>query len=444
MITALWQNCVSALTQELSEEEISTWIRPLQPAQGENGALRLFAPNRFVCDWVNNNCLETIRSTLLHLNAANISPILEVGPPASPPAAAPPKPLENQRPAAKKVRVPQRLNPDNTFDHFVEGKSNQMARAAAMQVATNPGTTFNPLFLYGGVGLGKTHLMQAIGNEILKRNPGASLAYLQAEQFVAEMVAAIKLGKINRFQEIYRSVDVLLIDDVHVFVGKKQSQEELFHTFNSLYENGQQLVLTSDRYPKDIDGLEERLKSRFGWGLAQAIEPPELETRVAILESKAEQINHPLPEDVAFFMAKQLRSNVRELEGALRRVTANAEFSGKKITVAFARNALADMLAAHQRQTTIASIQKTVAEFYHLRLADMSSPRRNRSVVRPRQIAMALAKELTSHSLPEIGQEFGGRDHTTVIHACNKIAELRKETPELEKDYIILRRALQR
>ena len=313
-----------------------------------------------------------------------------------------------------------------------------------MQVATNPGTTFNPLFLYGGVGLGKTHLMQAIGNEILKRNPGASLAYLQAEQFVAEMVAAIKLGKINRFQEIYRSVDVLLIDDVHVFVGKKQSQEELFHTFNSLYENGQQLVLTSDRYPKDICRAPARLKSRFGWGLAQAIEPPELETRVAILESKAEQINHPLPEDVAFFMAKQLRSNVRELEGALRRVTANAEFSGKKITVAFARNALADMLAAHQRQTTIASIQKTVAEFYHLRLADMSSPRRNRSVVRPRQIAMALAKELTSHSLPEIGQEFGGRDHTTVIHACNKIAELRKETPELEKDYIILRRALQR
>ena len=439
MITPLWQNCVTELTHKLSEEEISKWIRPLQPTQEKNGTLRLFAPNQFVLDWVNKNCLDTIRKTLTRLNSADISPILEIGPPFSTPQ----KTKEKQYVTIQKPRAPQRLNSESTFDLFVEGKSNEMARAAAMQVATNPGATFNPLFIYGGVGLGKTHLMHAIGNEVIRRKPDATIAYLQTEHFVAEMVAAIKLGKINRFQEIYRSVDVLLIDDVHIFVGKKQSQEELFHTFNSLHENGQQIVLTSDRYPKDIEGLEERLKSRFGWGLAQAIEPPEFETRVAILESKAEQINCALPEDVAFFIAKQLRSNVRELEGALRRVSANAEFSGKEITVEFAKNALADMLAAHQRQTTIASIQKTVAEFYNLRLADMTSPRRNRSVVRPRQIAMALSKELTSHSLPEIGQEFGKRDHTTVIHACNKVAELKKEIPQIEKDYILLRRALQ-
>ena len=445
MINTLWKKCVEELAFILPEKEINTWIRPLQVKQEENGALHLFAPNAFVLNWIRNNCLDKIREALTRLRSEDVDLVLEVGSSAA--AETESARPANGQPAAPAARVvPSRLNPEYTFKHFVEGKSNQMARAAALHVAHNADKserTFNPLFLYGGVGLGKTHLMHAIGNEVLKRNPKAKVTYLHADRFVAEMVAAIRLGKMNRFKEIYRSVNVLLIDDVQMFVGKKQSQEEFFHTFNTLHDKGQQIVLTSDCYPKSIDGLEDRLKSRFGWGLAQAIEPPELETRVAILESKAIQLNYKLPEDVAFFIAEQLRSNVRELEGALRRVVANARFSGGKITLDFARNALNDLLASHRRQMTIANIQKTVADFYHVRVSDLLSPQRSRSIVRPRQIAMALSKELTSHSLPEIGREFGGRDHTTVIHACRKVVAMKKQNPQVEKDYILLMRTMQ-
>lgn len=444
-MTNLWKKCVEELACVLPEKEINTWIRPLQVKQEEGGALLLFAPNTFVLNWIEENCLDKIRNALIRLRSEDVDLRLEVG--SSTPAEA-----EDDRPADRRASsppppaAPTRLNPNYTFARFIEGKSNQMARAAALHIAHNADSServYNPLFLYGGVGLGKTHLMHAIGNEILKRNPEMKVTFLHADRFVAEMVAAIRLGKMNRFKEIYRSVNVLLIDDVQMFVGKKQSQEELFHTFNTLYDKGQQIVLTCDCYPDSIDGLESRLKSRFGWGLAQAIEPPELETRVAILESKAEQINYKLPEDVAFFIAEQLRSNVRELEGALRRVIANAEFSGGKITLGFAKDALSDMLASHRRQMTIANIQKTVADFFRVRVSDLNSPQRSRSIVRPRQIAMALSKELTSHSFPEIGREFGGRDHTTVIHACRKIQEMRKQDPQIEKDYVLLLRAMQ-
>ncbi len=320
-----------------------------------------------------------------------------------------------------------------------------MARAAAINVANNPTKSiFNPLFLYGGVGLGKTHLMHAIGNEALRQKPALKVTYIHAERFVTEMVSAISCGKMARFKETYRSVNVLLIDDVHMFVGKKQTQEEFFHTFNALHDTGQQIVLTSDRYPKDIEGLEDRLKSRFGWGLAQAINPPEFETRTAILKSKAEQMRYELPDDVAFFMARHLRSNVRELEGALRRVVADSRFSGESITLASTKNALKDLLSSNQRQMAIGNIKEIVAMFYHLRTSDLSSVRRTRSIVRPRQIAMALAKELTSHSLAEIGRAFGGRDHTTVLHAHRKVTELKKQDAQIEKDYSFLLRTIQR
>lgn len=445
MSNALWQKCVKELTFILPDKEINTWIRPLQVKQEENGALRLFAPNTFVLDWIQDNCLDKIREALIRLRSEDVDLVLEVGS-SSPAKTNGNQPVNHRSAAPPRPTAPSRLNPEYTFSRFVEGKSNQMARAAALHIAHNANSServFNPLVLYGGVGLGKTHLMHAIGNEILNRNPKAKVTYLHADRFVAEMVAAIRLGKMNRFKEIYRSVNVLLIDDVQMFVGKKQSQEELFHTFNTLHDKGQQIVLSCDCYPKSIDGIEDRLKSRFGWGLAQSIEPPELETRVAILESKAEQLNYRLPEDVAFFIAEQLRSNVRELEGALRRVVANARFSGGKITLDFAKTALDDMLASHRRQMTIANIQKTVADYYRVRVSDLISPQRSRSIVRPRQIAMALSKELTSHSLPEIGREFGGRDHTTVIHACRKVLALKKQNPQVEKDYTLLIRTMQ-
>ena len=437
---SLWQECVKELAVILPENEIDTWIRPLQAKQEENGLLRLFAPNSFVLSWISKNCLEKIRKTLARLDSGNTSLKLEVGSFTSKK-----NDLKQHDNGFTDTPVfPTHLNPEYRFELFVEGKSNEMARAAAIHVANNPDkSTFNPLFLYGGVGLGKTHLMHAIGNEIVRQRPRLKVTYIHAERFVAEMVVSIRHGVINQFKETYRSVNVLLIDDVHMFVGKKQTQEEFFHTFNALHEKGQQIVLTSDRYPKDIVGLEDRLKSRFGWGLAQAIDPPEFETRTAILKSKAEQIKQELPDDVAFFMAKHLRSNVRELEGALRRVIADARFSGGHITIALAKNALRDLLASNQRQMTIENIQKTVADFYHLRLSDMSSPQRSRSIVRPRQIAMALAKELTSHSLPEIGRSFGGRDHTTVLHACRKITELKKQDAQIGKNYSFLLKTIQ-
>jgi chromosomal replication initiator protein len=329
-----------------------------------------------------------------------------------------------------------------TFDTFVEGKSNQLARAAAMQVAENPGGAYNPLFLYGGVGLGKTHLMHAVGNAMLKTNPNAKIVYLHSERFVADMVKALQLNAINDFKRFYRSVDALLIDDIQFFANKERSQEEFFHTFNALLEGGQQMILTCDRYPKEIDGVEERLKSRFGWGLTVAVEPPELETRVAILMKKAEQTNMQLPPDVAFFIAQRIRSNVRELEGALKRVIAHAHFRACPISLELVKESLKDLLALQDRQVSVDNIQRTVAEYYKIKLSDLLSKRRSRSVARPRQVAMALAKELTNHSLPEIGEGFGGRDHTTVLHACRKIKELRESDSDIREDYKNLLRSL--
>lgn len=328
------------------------------------------------------------------------------------------------------------------FDTFVEGKSNQLARAAATQVAENPGGSYNPLFLYGGVGLGKTHLMHAVGHEILKANPNAKVVYLHSERFVADMVKALQLNAINDFKRFYRSLDALLIDDIQFFAGKDRSQEELFHTFNALLEGGQQMILSCDRFPKEIQGLEERLKSRFGWGLSVSVEPPELETRVAILMKKAEQAKVLLPNDSAFFIAQRVRSNVRELEGALKRVIAHASFMNQPLSVDLVREALKDLLALQDRQVSIENIQKTVAEYFKIKVSDLLSKRRTRSVARPRQVAMSLAKELTNHSLPEIGDGFGGRDHTTVLHACRKIKELRETDKDIEEDYTILLRLL--
>ncbi|MFO8003079.1 chromosomal replication initiator protein DnaA, partial [Thioalkalivibrio sp.] len=334
------------------------------------------------------------------------------------------------------------LNPAFTFETFVEGKSNQLARAASLQVAANPGVAYNPLFIYGAVGLGKTHLMHAIGHHILDRIPNGRIIYLHSERFVADMIKALQHNVIDDFKQHYRTADALLIDDIQFFAGKERSQEEFFHTFNALLEGQQQIILTSDRYPKEVEGLEERLRSRFGWGLTIAIEPPELETRVAILQRKAEQSGVELPSEVAFFMAKRIRSNVRELEGSLRRVIANAHFTGKAITVDFARDALRDLLAVQSKLVTLENIQKTVAEYFRVKVSDLHSARRSRSITRPRQMAMALAKELTQHSLPEIGQAFGGRDHTTVIHACRKVAELREGDANVDNDYKILLRTL--
>jgi chromosomal replication initiator protein len=327
------------------------------------------------------------------------------------------------------------LNAAFTFDTFVEGKSNQLARAAAMQVANNAGGAYNPLFLYGGVGLGKTHLMHAVGNSIVSKNPAAKVVYLHSERFVADMVKALQLNAINDFKRFYRSVDALLIDDIQFFARKERSQEEFFHTFNSLLEGGQQMILTCDRYPKEIDHMEERLKSRFGWGLTVMVEPPELETRVAILMKKAEQAKVSLSHESAFFIAQKIRSNVRELEGALKLVIANAHFTGQEINPAFIRECLKDLLALHDKQVSIDNIQRTVAEYYKIRVSDLLSKRRTRSITRPRQVGMALAKELTNHSLPEIGEAFGGRDHTTVLHACKVVVGLKQTDPAIRDDY---------
>ena len=340
------------------------------------------------------------------------------------------------------VKHQSNLNPAFTFQAFVQGKSNQLALAAAQQVGDNPGGGYNPLFIYGGVGLGKTHLMHAVGCEMLKRNPNARIVYLHSERFVADMVKALQLNAINDFKRYYRSVDALLIDDIQFFAGKERSQEEFFHTFNALLEGGQQLILTSDRYPKEISGVEERLKSRFGWGLTVPIEPPELETRVAILMKKAEEARIILPDDAAFFLAQKIRSNVRELEGALKRVIANAHFTGSVINTPFIKESLKDLLALQDKQVSIDNIQRVVADYYKIKTNDLLSKRRSRSVARPRQVAMSLSKELTNHSLPEIGNAFGGRDHTTVLHACRKIKELRESNNDISEDYKNLLRHL--
>jgi chromosomal replication initiator protein len=335
-----------------------------------------------------------------------------------------------------------RIAPEFTFDSFVEGKSNQLAKAAAVQVAGNPGRSYNPLFIYGGVGLGKTHLMHAVANKIKERNADARIAYVHSERFVSDMVKALQHNTINDFKTAYRTLDALMIDDIQFFAKKDRSQEEFFHTFNALLESQQQVILTCDRYPKEVDGLEERLKSRFGWGLTVAIEPPELETCVAILMSKAAIANVDLPEEVAFFVAKRIRSNVRELEGALKRMVATSHFTGRPITLEFTKEALRDLLALQEKLVTVENIQKTVAEYYKIRIADLLSKRRSRSIARPRQVAMALAKELTNYSLPEIGDAFGGRDHTTVLHACRRVKELRESERRIGEDYMNLLRTL--
>jgi chromosomal replication initiator protein len=429
---SIWEVCLNRLESELSAQQFNTWIRPLQAIEAAE-SIRLLAPNRFVLDWITEQYLERIRKLISNVtNGTGCALSLEVGSSSRPTAVVAATQGGEAAPAPR--RPSNNLNPAFRFETFVEGKSNQLARAASMQAAENPGASYNPLFICGGVGLGKTHLMQAIGQGILQYKPGANIAYLHSERFVADMVRALQHNTINEFKRFYRSLDALLIDDIQFFAGKERSQEEFFHTFNSLLEGRHQIVLTCDRYPKEMN-LEERLKSRFGWGLTVAIEPPELETRVAIIKQKAEQSGVMIPDEVAFFIAKRFRSNVRELEGALNRVVANARLTGNSLSLEFAQSALRDLLLLQDKQVTLENIQRTVAEYYQIRVADLHSKRRNRSIVRPRQLAMALAKELTGHSLPEIGDAFGGRDHTTVLHACRKIAVLCQEERKIEEDY---------
>lgn len=448
MSTTVWPKCAKLLEEEYSPPQFNTWLRPLQ-AEVHDHCLILLAPNKFVVEWVKKNFYTRIKELVLQFGGDDVSSVtIEVGTKKTQPVVVDKAIADSPSVEVKTVSnktadyKSSYLNKKFIFDSFVEGNSNQLARAASLQVAECPGDAYNPLFIYGGVGLGKTHLMHAIGNTILKNNPEAKVLYLHSERFVSDMVKALQTNSINEFKRFYRSLNALLIDDIQFFAGKDRSQEEFFHTFNALLEGQQQIILTSDRYPKEIEGVEERLKSRFGWGLTVAVEPPELETRVAILISKAEQSNIELPYEVAFFIAKRIRSNVRELEGALRRVIANAHFTGKSITIDFVHEALRDLLALQDKLVTIENIQKTVAEYYKIKVADLLSKRRSRSIARPRQMAMALAKELTNHSLPEIGDNFGGRDHTTVIHACRKINELKQNESDFSEDFKNLMRTL--
>ena len=474
----VWQNCIENLKAEVPAEEFRTWIAPLEVEISSN-VLSVSAPNRFISDWVRGKYLPRIleivdayedeeitvdlhvhtskrfveppKQAVMHAKTSNkyngstieghqtsIDETLPKGASQAPrqQGASPNNVIKG------KVLHQGSLNSKNNFENFVIGKSNQLARAAAMQVAENPGYAYNPLFIYGGVGLGKTHLMHAIGNYLLSKKPDARVVYLHSETFVATMVSALQLNAINEFKRFYRSVDALLIDDIQFFAGKERSQEEFFHTFNALLEGGHQIILTCDRFHKEINGLEERLKSRFGWGLTVAVDPPELETRAAILMNKAELSGVQLPYEAALFVAQRLRSNVRELEGALKRVIAHANFKGQDITLELIKEALRDLFALQEKLVTIDNIQRSVAEYYKIKMADMLSKRRNRSVARPRQVAMTLSKELTNHSLPEIGDAFGGRDHTTVLHACRQIAKLRHSSRDIQEDYNNLLRSL--
>lgn len=442
-MTVSWPSCLRILEGELTPQQYNTWIRPLT-AQMQAETLTVSAPNKFVCEWVRDKYGSKIEEISKEISSGLIERVLFVVsvPSESEIVALTPAQPANIRVVSKGGTAAKSLKRDFTFESFVEGKSNQLARAASLQVAENPGKAYNPLFICGGVGLGKTHLMQAIGNLLLSHKPSAKVQYMHSERFVGDMVRALQHNSINEFKKKYRTVDALLIDDIQFFAGKERSQEEFFHTFNALLESQQQIVLTCDRYPREVNGVEERLKSRFGWGLTVAIEPPELETRVAILMSKAQRAGLSLPHEVAFFVAKRFRSNVRELEGALHRMEANACFSGRVINIDFARDALKDLLALQDKLVSIENIQKTVAEYYKMRVSDLVSKRRNRSVARPRQIAMALSKELTNHSLPEIGDAFGGRDHTTVIHACRRITDLRRSENRINEDFINLERIL--
>ncbi|MDC0379229.1 chromosomal replication initiator protein DnaA [Litorivicinus sp.] len=454
-----WDICVEQLAAELTTEQLNTWIKPLQVEETLQSIL-LFAPNRFVRDWVTDRYLDRIQSFYSQHVGGTFQVTVRVGS-SGPVAGATDRVVDVPKKAVKinhepvletKIREPavvegsikhsNRLNVDFRFNNFVEGKSNQLARAAAQRVSEKPGSEYNPLFLYGDTGLGKTHLMHAVGNQIRTHNPNAKIIYVHSERFVADMVKALQLNAIADFKRVYRNVDALLIDDIQFFAGKEKSQEEFFHTFNSLLEGGQQIILTSDRYPKEIDNMEDRLKSRFGWGLTVRLEPPELETRVAILINKAQESGVELKRDCAFFIAQKVRSNVRDLEGALKRVLANAHFFGQAITLDFVRETLRDLIAVHDRQISVDNIQRMVADYFKIKISDLLSKRRNRSVARPRQVAMALCKELTDHSLPEIGDAFGGRDHTTVLHACRKIKELSDTDLAIRDDYNNLLKAL--
>lgn len=452
----LWEVCLRSLQEKLSVQQFNTWIHPLQAALNAEEFI-IFAPNRFVKDWVKDHYLQDIKQILIEYTKLTIEFTLSI-------LVGSKKNLQSSTEIKEKnTEVPIRavvqttvvntantlhtsfqsyLNPEFTFEKFVEGKSTQLAVAASKSVAADPGGINNPLLIYGGVGLGKTHLMHAVGNCILKNKQLSRVRYMHAERFVAEMVKALQNNKMNDFKNLYRQVDALLIDDIQFFAGKDRSQEEFFHTFNALLEGRQQIILTCDRYPKEINGLEERLKSRFGWGLTVAVEPPELETRVAILMRKAEQSALDLPYEVAFFIAKRIRSNVRELEGALKRVIANAKFTGHEVTMGFVKESLKDLFTLQDKLVSVDNIIKTVAQYYKVKVVDLLSVRRHRSLARPRQMAMTLSKELTNQSLPEIGAAFGGRDHTTVLHAIRKIHELREINVDIAEDYKNLMRIL--
>ncbi len=443
-MTTLWTNCLQKLETEIPPTEFNQWIRPLH-AEKTQTELKLLAPNHFVLEWVKENYLPSIETAVIqYQNGETLEIILEIGSRASDSKQPSPNTsTANKKTIKKKISVnTSPINPEFKFDNFVQGKSNQLAKAASIQVSENNGKSYNPLFIYGGVGLGKTHLMHAIGNTVLSHSSDVYVVYIHAEQFVAGMVSALQHNTIDEFKKYYRSVNTLLIDDIQFFAGKERSQEEFFHTFNALLDNHCQIVLTSDRYPKEIPKLDERLQSRFGWGLSVAVEPPDLETRVAILKKKANEMSVSLPDEVAFFIGKRIRSNVRELEGALRRVIATSTFKGCQVTLELCKEALKDLIAVQDRIISIDNIQKTVADYYKVKITDFLSKKRSRSIARPRQIAIALAKELTSHSLPEIGNAFGGRDHSTVIHACKKVEELKQSDMKLEEDYSRLRRML--
>ncbi|WP_094752691.1 chromosomal replication initiator protein DnaA [Psychromonas sp. CD1] len=455
MSLAIWQECLAQLKDELSTGDFSTWLRPLQ-AEYNNLILSLYSPNKFTSDWVRNNYMDIIEIKIqeicqlqdpnkviqIRLLVGNAAPLEMRQKKTIQKPAISVQPWENVN-KANNVAHKSNLIKKYTFENFVEGKSNNFAIATTQQIAENPGDVYNPLFLYAHPGLGKTHLLHAVGNAIVAANPQSKVVYIRSERFVQDMINAIRNNTIEQFKEYYASLDALLIDDIHFFAGKDRSQEVLFQTFNSMLDAHQQVILTSDRFPKEIEGIDERLRTRFGWGLSIPIDPPELETRVAILITKAEERGLVLPDDVAFFIAKRLTiTDVRVLEGAIANISAKAQFTGQDITISLVQDALRDMLAVHTRQTTIDNIQKIVAEHYRIKISDMSSKRRTRTVARPRQIAMALAKELTQHSLPEIGEAFGGRDHTTVLHACRKVAELRRENNDIQEDYKILIRTL--
>ena len=438
-MNSFWRSCLSHFEQQLPQQQFKTWIKPLR-FQAVDKTVTLTAPNRFVLQWIRDRFLAEIQRLAVASMGADVVVHLVL---ANKEAATSAKPLAldplTTKPSSRDIS---RLNPEFTFNSFVTGKANELARAAAIQVAERTGEAYNPLFIYGGVGLGKTHLLHALGNLVQERGPENRIRYIHAEQYVSDVVRAYQHKAFDDFKRYYHSLDLLLIDDIQFFCGKNRTQEEFFYAFNALIESRKQVVITCDTYPREIAGMENRLISRFGWGLTVAVEPPELEMRVAILLKKAESENAVIDEAVAFFIASHSQTNIRELEGALKRILAYSRFSGQPITVELCREALKDLLALQSRQVSIDNIQKTVADYYKIKVSEMYSKRRSRNIARPRQIAMALAKELTQLSLPDIGDAFGGRDHTTVLHACRKIAALKTTSNEITRDFESLLKVL--